>query len=181
MIVAKKKIAFLMLLTFLLIFVEPFLGYAANNSISAGSSKTADIDTAGNLKFSVKAVGASSGTRWKTVGLYVTSDPTGRNGKEGTKAKDCVFFDKLPKGCSKKDETDRTGIVTTTFTISKDVFNSMCDKAGVNLKTLQKNGGKVYIQGVLQDTRSAKADQSATLPNAAIPIGRCRTHVTRDG
>lgn len=26
----------------------------------------------------------------------------------------------------------------------------MCDKAGVNLKTLQKNGGKVYIQGVLQ-------------------------------
>lgn len=139
-----------MLLTFLLIFVEPFLGYAANNSISAGSSKTADIDTAGNLKFSVKAVGASSGTRWKTVGLYVTSDPTGRNGKEGTKAKDCVFFDKLPKGCSKKDETDRTGIVTTTFTISKDVFNSMCDKAGVNLKTLQKNGGKVYIQGVLQ-------------------------------
>lgn len=91
-----------MLLTFLLIFVEPFLGYAANNSISAGSSKTADIDTAGNLKFSVKAVGASSGTRWKTVGLYVTSDPTGRNGKEGTKAKDCVFFDKLPKGCSKK-------------------------------------------------------------------------------
>ena len=100
-----------MLLTFLLIFVEPFLGYAANNSISAGSSKTADIDTAGNLKFSVKAVGASSGTRWKTVGLYVTSDPTGRNGKEGTKAKDCVFFDKLPKGCSKKDETDRTGIV----------------------------------------------------------------------
>lgn len=100
--VAKKKIVFLMLLTFLLIFVEPFLGYAANNSISAGSSKTADIDTAGNLKFSVKAVGASSGTRWKTVGLYVTSDPTGRNGKEGTKAKDCVFFDKLPKGCSKK-------------------------------------------------------------------------------
>ena len=75
--VAKKKIVFLMLLTFLLIFVEPFLGYAANKSISAGSSKTADIDTAGNLKFSVKAVGASSGTRWKTVGLYVTSDPTG--------------------------------------------------------------------------------------------------------
>ena len=156
MMVAKKKIAFLMLLTFLLIFVEPFLGYAANNSISAGSSKTADIDTAGNLKFSVKAVGASSGTRWKTVGLYVTSDPTGRNGKESTKAKDCVFFDKLPKGCSKKDETDRTGIVTTTFTISKDVFNRMCDKAGVNLKTLQKNGGKVYIQGVLQGYRIGK-------------------------
>ena len=36
--------------------MEPFLGYAANKSISAGSSKTADIDTAGNLKFSVKAV-----------------------------------------------------------------------------------------------------------------------------
>ena len=58
--VAKKKIVFLMLLTFLLIFVEPFLGYAANKSISAGSSKTADIDTAGNLKFSVKKCAAIS-------------------------------------------------------------------------------------------------------------------------
>jgi hypothetical protein len=103
-----------------------------------------------DLTFTLYAQAASSGTRWKTVGLYVTSDPTGRNGKESTKAKDCVFFDKLPKGCSKKDETDRTGTVKTTFVISKDVFNRMCDKAGVNLKTLQKNGGKVYIQGVLQ-------------------------------
>lgn len=32
----------------------------------------------------------------------------------------------------------------------------MCDKAGVNLKTLQKNGGKVYIQGVLQGYRIGK-------------------------
>ena len=65
----------------------------------------------GDLTFTLYAHAASSGTRWKTVGLYVTSDPTGRNGQESTKAKDCVFFDKLPKGCSKKDETDRTGIV----------------------------------------------------------------------
>lgn len=61
----KEKNSVFNAINVLLIFVEPFLGYAANNSISAGSSKTADIDTAGNLKFSVKAVGASSGTRWK--------------------------------------------------------------------------------------------------------------------
>lgn len=69
-------------------------------------------------------------------------------------------------------------MVTTSFTISKEVFNSMCDKAGVNLKTLQKNGGKVYIQGVLQGYSIRKTDQSATLPNAAILTSRWRTHVT---
>ena len=149
----KTSIVLLLLCTILFTLFEPFgmtnIYASVNRSISSDSDKTAKIDGDGNLKFSVKAVGASSGTRWKTVGLYVTSDPTGRNGKESTKAKDCVFFDKLPKGCSKTDITvGKT--VTTTFTISKEVFNSMCDKAGVNLKTLQKNGGKVYIQGVLQ-------------------------------
>ena len=149
----KTSIVLLLICTILFTLFEPFgmtnIYASVNRSISSDSDKTAKIDGDGNLKFSVKAVGASSGTRWKTVGLYVTSDPTGRNGKESTKAKDCVFFDKLPKGCSKTDITvGKT--VTTTFTISKEVFNSMCDKAGVNLKTLQKNGGKVYIQGVLQ-------------------------------
>lgn len=98
--------------------------------------------------------------------------------KKVQKQKIVYFFDKLPKGCSKTDHTSSSGIVTTTFTISKEVFNSMCDKAGVNLKTLQKNGGKVYIQGVLQGYSIRKGGSSATLPNAAILIGRWRTHVT---
>ena len=157
-----KNLVFIsLLLCYILISLsEPFgivKAYAGiNRSITSDSDRVAIVDNNGNLKFSVKAVGASSGTRWKTVGLYVTSDPTGRNGKESTKAKDCVFFDKLPKGCSKTDHTGSSGIVTTTFTISKDVFNRMCDKAGVNLKTLQKNGGKVYIQGVLQGYKISK-------------------------
>ena len=155
-----RKLVIFLLCSIMITIFEPFgdtSTYAGvNRSISSDSSKIATVDNNGNLKFSVKAVGASSGTRWKTVGLYVTSDPTGRNGKESTKAKDCVFFDKLPKGCSKTDHTSSSGIVTTTFTISKEVFNSMCDKAGVNLKTLQKNGGKVYIQGVLQGYRIGK-------------------------
>lgn len=148
----KNLVIFLLCFVLLALF-EPFgdaSAYAAiNRSISSESDKVARIDDDGTLKFVLTAQAASSGTRWKTVGLYVTSDPTGRNGKESTKAKDCVFFDKLPKGCSKSDRV-RGDTVITTFTISKEVFNRMCDKAGVNLKTLQKNGGKVYIQGVLQ-------------------------------
>ena len=155
-----RKLVIFLLCSIMITIFEPFgdtSTYAGvNRSISSDSSKIATVAPNGDLTFTLYAHAASSGTRWKTVGLYVTSDPTGRNGKESTKAKDCVFFDKLPKGCSKKDETDRTGIVTTTFTISKDVFNRMCDKAGVNLKTLQKNGGKVYIQGVLQGYRIGK-------------------------
>lgn len=87
---------------------EPFgsasANAAINRSISSESDKIASVDDDGNLRFKLSAQAASSGTRWKTVGLYVTSDPTGRNGKESTKAKDCVFFDKLPKGCSKSDK-----------------------------------------------------------------------------
>ena len=144
MIKKKKRTKNLVFISLLLCYIlislsEPFgivKAYAGiNRSITSDSDRVAIVDNNGNLKFSVKAVGASSGTRWKTVGLYVTSDPTGRNGKESTKAKDCVFFDKLPKGCSKTDHTSSSRIVTTTFTISKDVFNRMCDKAGVNLKT----------------------------------------------
>ena len=149
---SKNLVIFLLCFVLLALF-EPF-GYASayadvNRSISDVGGKTADVDDAGNLRFEVRAHAASSGTRWKTVGLYVTSNPTGRNGKEGTTAKDCVFFDKLPKGCSKSDRTIGNTVITT-FNISKDVFNRMCDKAGVNLKTLRKNGGKIYIQGVLQ-------------------------------
>ena len=154
----KNLVIFLLCFVLLALF-EPFgdaSAYAAiNRSISSESDKVARIDDDGTLKFVLTAQAASSGTRWKTVGLYVTSDPTGRNGKESTKAKDCVFFDKLPKGCSKSDRV-RGDTVITTFTISKEVFNRMCDKAGVNLKTLQKNGGKVYIQGVLQGYKISK-------------------------
>lgn len=90
-----KNLVFIsLLLCYILISLfEPFgivKAYAGiNRSITSDSDRVAIVDNNGNLKFSVKAVGASSGTRWKTVGLYVTSDPTGRNGKESTKAKDC--------------------------------------------------------------------------------------------
>jgi len=135
----KNLVIFLLCSVFLTLF-EPFgsasANAAINRSISSESDKIASVDDDGNLRFKLSAQAASSGTRWKTVGLYVTSDPTGRNGKESTKAKDCVFFDKLPKGCSKSDKK-RGDTVITSFTISKEVFNSMCDKAGVNLKTLQ--------------------------------------------
>lgn len=154
-----KVIIFLLCLVLISLFeqfgnLNAFAG--VNRSISSDSDRVAKLDSNGNLTFSLNAQVASTGTRWRTVGLYVTSDPTGRNGKESTKAKDCVFFDKLPKGCSKTDRVSANGVVVTKFIISKEVFNSMCDKAGVNLKTLQKNGGKVYIQGVLQGYKISK-------------------------
>lgn len=154
-----KVIIFLLCLVLISLFeqfgnLNAFAG--VNRSISSDSDRVAKLDSNGNLTFSLNAQVASTGTRWRTVGLYVTSDPTGRNGKESIKAKDCVFFDKLPKGCSKTDRVSANGVVVTKFIISKDVFNRMCDKAGVNLKTLQKNGGKVYIQGVLQGYKIGK-------------------------
>ena len=89
----KTSIVLLLLCTILFTLFEPFgmtnIYASVNRSISSDSDKTAKIDSDGNLRFSLQAQRASTGTRWQTVGLYVTSDPTGRNGKESTKAKDC--------------------------------------------------------------------------------------------
>lgn len=98
---SKNLVIFLLCFVLLALF-EPF-GYTSayadvNRSISDVGGKTADVDDAGNLRFEVRAHAASSGTRWKTVGLYVTSNPTGRNGKEGTTAKDCVFLTNFQRG-----------------------------------------------------------------------------------
>ena len=74
-----KNLVFIsLLLCYILISLfEPFgivKAYAGiNRSITSDSDRVAIVDNNGNLKFSVKAVGASSGTRWKTVGLYVTN------------------------------------------------------------------------------------------------------------
>ena len=77
----KNLVIFLLCFVLLALF-EPFgdaSAYAAiNRSISSESDKVARIDDDGTLKFVLTAQAASSGTRWKTVGLYVTSDPTGR-------------------------------------------------------------------------------------------------------
>ena len=80
---------------------EPFgdaSAYAAiNRSISSESDKVARIDDDGTLKFVLTAQAASSGTRWKTVGLYVTSDPTGRMEKKVPKQKIVYFLTSFPK------------------------------------------------------------------------------------
>ena len=75
----KNLANFLLCSVFLTLF-EPFgsasANAAINRSISSESDKIASVDDDGNLRFKLSAQAASSGTRWKTVGLYVTSDPT---------------------------------------------------------------------------------------------------------
>ena len=76
---SKNLVIFLLCFVLLALF-EPF-GYTSayadvNRSISDVGGKTADVDDAGNLRFEVRAHAASSGTRWKTVGLLVTYNPT---------------------------------------------------------------------------------------------------------
>ena len=101
----KTSIVLLLLCTILFTLFEPFgmtnIYASVNRSISSDSDKTAKIDGDGNLKFSVKAVGASSGTRWKTVGLYVTSDPTGRNERKVPKQKIVYFSISFQRGVQK--------------------------------------------------------------------------------
>lgn len=121
-------------------------------SILAANGVEVKIETTGDLKFTLTAAAATSGSKnphWKTVGFYITKEPTGKNGKEGTKASNCIFFDNMPKGC-KTDETKKNGLVYTTFTIPYKYVLQLCKKAGVNYDSLQKTGDKIYLQGVLQ-------------------------------
>lgn len=108
-------------------------------------------ETTGDLTFELTATPASSSTNphWQTIGFYITKNTTGHNGKSDTKSSECIFFNNMPTGC-KKDERLQDGLVHTRFTIPKKYVLEMCKKAKVNYESLQKTGGKVYLQGVLQ-------------------------------
>lgn len=118
---------------------------AANNAVQAITK--AD----GTLVFTLTAAPASSSKvpHWQTVGFYVTKKSTGQNGDSSVSASRCIFFNDLPKGC-KVDKQKKNGRIYTTFTIPKDEFLKLCDKAKVDYDSLTKSGGKVYLQGVLQ-------------------------------
>ena len=84
--------------------------------------------------------------------------------KKVPKQKISVFFDKLPKGCSKTDHTSSSGIVTTTFTISKESLTACVTKPGVNLKNYcRRMGGQgIYpgcAAGILDQQRRIKAQR----------------------
>lgn len=128
------------------LYIHPPEKVLAANGVEAEINKTT-----GDLTFELTAAPASSSTtpHWKTVGFYITKEPTGKNGKKDAKASDCIFFDSMPKGC-KKDQTKKDGLIYTSFTIPYKYVKQLCDKAGVDYKSLQKTGDKLYLQGVLQ-------------------------------
>lgn len=128
-----------------------FLYLHPPETIHAATNVQATIKSNGDLRFTLTAKKASSSQipHWQTIGFYVTAKTTGKNGKEGTKSSDCQFFNDMPKSW-KSERIYKDGTVHTTFTIPKDNFLAMCDKAGVNYDTLTATGGKVYLQGVLQ-------------------------------
>ena len=158
---------FIITLMVLLYVHPPEIAYAESNKVAEVNEKT------GELTFTLTAKKAGNGvsTVWRTVGFYVTKDPTGHKGKKDTTSSECVFFSNMPKG-SKVDSYTQKGLVYTTFTIPKDKFLEMCDKAGVKYDSLQKSGGKVYLQGVLQgyhvdnkhNKASAITERCYTLP-----------------
>ena len=128
------------------LYIHPPEKVLAANGVEAEINKTT-----GDLTFELTAAPASSSTtpHWKTVGFYITKEPTGKNGKKDAKASDCIFFDSMPKGC-KKDQTKKDGLIYTSFTIPYKYVKQLWDKAGVDYKSLQKTGDKLYLQGVLQ-------------------------------
>lgn len=133
--------------------------------VSASSGVKAVIKEAtGDLEFTLTAAPASSSTNphWKTVGFYITRKSTGHNGIEDTKSSYCIFFDNMPKGC-KKDEHLQDGLVYTTFTIPKKYVLEMCDKAKVDYESLQKTGGKVYLQGYKPSNKRTLTERCYTL------------------
>ena len=121
-------------------------------------------EATGDLEFTLTAVPASSSKNphWQTIGFYITKNTTDHNGKSDAKYSDCIFFDRMPAGC-KKDETKKDGLVYTKFTIPKKYVLEMCDKAKVNYKSLQKTGGKVYLQGYKPSNKRALTERCYTL------------------
>lgn len=137
---------FMVVVLITLLYIHPPEKVFAATGVKAEISKTT-----GDLTFTLTATPASSSTNphWQTIGFYITKNTTGHNGKSDAKSSDCIFFDRMPTGC-KRDERLQDGLVHTKFTIPKKYVLEMCKKAKVNYESLQKTGGKVYLQGVLQ-------------------------------
>ena len=137
---------FMVVVLIALLYIHPPEKVFAATGVKAEISRST-----GDLTFTLTAAPASSSTNphWQTIGFYITNNTTGHNGKSDTKSSDCIFFDHMPAGC-KNDETKKDGLVYTTFKIPKKYVLEMCKKAKVNYESLQKTGGKVYLQGVLQ-------------------------------
>lgn len=146
----KKRIILAPLMFAIVLIASLYIHPPETVSATSGISATVD-KVSGDLTFTLTAAPASSSKipHWKTVGFYVTKKSTGRNGDSSVSASRCIFFNNLPKGC-KIDETKGNGRIKTKFTIPKDEFLKLCDKAKVDYDSLTKSGGKVYLQGVLQ-------------------------------
>ena len=103
-----KNLAIFLLCSVFLTLFEPFgsasANAAINRSISSESDKIASVDDDGNLRFKLSAQAASSGTRWKTVGLYVTSDPTGKKAQKQKIVYFLTSFQKVVQNQIKKGE-----------------------------------------------------------------------------
>lgn len=146
----KKRIILAPFLLMVVLITSLYI-HPPENVLAANGVEAKVNETTGELKFTLTAAPASSSTtpHWKTVGFYITKEPTGKNGREDAKASDCIFFDSMPKGC-KMDQTKKDGLIYTTFTIPYKYVKQLWDKAGVDYKSLQKTGDKLYLQGVLQ-------------------------------
>lgn len=147
----KKRIILAPFLLMVVLITSLYI-HPPESVLAANGVEVRIIESTGDLQFTLTAAAATSSSdkpHWKTVGFYITKEPTEQNGKAGTKSSACIFFDDMPKGC-KTDTTKKDGLVYTKFTIPKKEFLKLCDKAGVDYDSLKKTGGKVYLQGVLQ-------------------------------
>lgn len=104
----------------------------------------------GVVSYSTIDTTASTDTTWGTVGFTVRNGRTGGNPIED---KNYGTFD-LAKGDKKSFQ--KGGVTTTTFKFSGDKVNDEFEDAKVNSVSLDKNGGNVYLNAIIQVYYSGK-------------------------
>ncbi len=138
----KKRIGLLFICLFLFTSV-PLPVYAFDMTGGTSESNETVLRSSGDVSLApMTAHTASTGTRWKTVGFYITASTTGHQGVHNAKSEKSFF--RLKNSWAKDVVNGAT--TKTYFTIPASVIRKAIENAGIDTS----DTNVVYLQGVLE-------------------------------
>lgn len=121
------------------------IGSIWSNHVQIAKALTVETDRDGNYFWTLIDTKKTSNVSWSTEGYTVKANKCLPEGKP-QKGK----YGKFMLQDSWKQSVDKGGEIETTFTVPHELVDEQAEKAGVNPKSLQKNGGNLYLNGIFQ-------------------------------
>ena len=150
-----KKISFLL---FLCCFLFPISVFGASDT---NQKPKVDMTKDGTITWDTIDTKATTGITWKTEGFTVKTYPILSNKLAGTKEYGNPIYKKPYGKFTNKEEYAKLvgvedGKYYYTWTIPKDVVDTQIKNAGTTAASLEKNEGKLYLNGFFRTYHNGK-------------------------